>query len=312
MSNSIKMDSLSLNRTGVQANTSISYAKEPTVKISGVKADSKDESVDTVLNISQNARMRLKNQVKNEGTVKKAGVTSARELFEIDALDTRNYMRGIGGCGYPSGALCDEWMRIDEPESYAKMQELEQKSAIYGRAETEEGRKFSADANSVRYDWFCRKCLDDDGWLKNPVTGKRSVVSALEALYSDGVHDTSVDAYDDSFSEKDASIWRFSTKFNVLMPMDMLNDLEMLNHMNNLSDEEKDKLQEKLDKIDHAVQNMKEAEINYEGDLKYLRFGVKFDSAGNATYHANYTGCEDKNGIMADSAEELLKMLMSK
>lgn len=54
---------------------------------------------------------------------------------------------------------------------------------------------------------------------------------------------------------------------------------------------------------------MKEAEKNYEGTHKALRFGVMLDDSGNVTFHANYSGCEDENGIMANSAEELLEKL---
>ena len=44
----------------------------------------------------------------------------------------------------------------------------------------------------------------------------------------------------------------------------------------------------------------------------YLRFGVKFDEDYNATYHANYAGCENEDGIMGYTPQELLEKLMKK
>lgn len=311
MQNSIKMDSTFLKGAETLASSPVRYQKESHRKVSGIKAGREDNATDTILNISKEARLKLKNRAEGEETIKKAGVTSARELFEYDAIDRRNHMRGIGGAGYPSGALLKEWMRLDEPETYAKSEALWSMGASYGIS-TEEGRRLASESSSVRYDWFCRKCFDADGWLKNPVTGSRCVVSALEERYSDAVYNTSVDVYDESFSEQDASLWRFSTKFNVLLPIELLHDLEMLSDAERLSEEKQDQIREKMEKIDSAVNNMKEVEKNYEGDLLYLRFGVKFDQKGNATYHANYTGCENKDGISAESPGELLEKLMKK
>lgn len=332
MSNNIKMDSLFLNRPDTKVNISVASVKNSSFKTAEGK---EGNEVDTILNISKGARLRLTNQARKDGAMKKAGVTSAREQFEFDALDTRNHMRGVGSESYPSGALLREWMRIDEPETYAKtlaleekgaaiyaknVEELEKKGVFFGewseeeyleKLYTEEVRKYNSEANSVEWDWFNRRCRDLDGWLKNPVTGKCLMVSALEDRYSDAIHDTSVDAYDDSLQEKKAGIWRFNTKFNVLLPIEMLNNLEMMNQMEELSEKEQEELCEKIEKIDTAVWHMKEAEKNYEGSLKYLRFGVKLDHSGNATYYANYTGCRDKNGIAADSAAKLLEKLMS-
>lgn len=313
MSNSIKMKSFYLDQTSMQANTPVRYTKESNFKISGIQEAENSNDVDTILNISSEARLKHKNQLNAQGTVKMAGVTSAREQFEIDSLSQRNYMRGIGHGSYPSGALVEEWIRIDEPENYAKMHALwRQSRQSFACGNIEEARKYESESSAIRMDWFFRKCSETDGWRKNPLTGTCSVVSALEARYSDSVHDTSIDFYDDSFSADDASLWRFSTKFNVSMPIEMLKDLELLDHMDDLSDEEKDKAQKLLDKLDAAVADMKQAELDYEGNLMFLRFGVKFDHDGNVTYHANYTGCEDKYGISADSTEELLKKLMEK
>lgn len=39
---------------------------------------------------------------------------------------------------------------------------------------------------------------------------------------------------------------------------------------------------------------------------------MKLWDDGRVTYHARYAGCGNEEGIMADSAEELLEMLMNK
>ena len=66
-----------------------------------------------------------------------------------------------------------------------------------------------------------------------------------------------------------------------------------------------------MKKIDASIKEMKKAEKEYEGNHEWLRFGVKFWEDGKVTYHANYKGCKDKDGIMADSTDELLKKLMN-
>ena len=49
------------------------------------------------------------------------------------------------------------------------------------------------------------------------------------------------------------------------------------------------------------VDKLKETETNYEGTHMFLRFGAIIDDDGNVSYHANYTGCENKNGIKAEA-----------
>jgi len=218
MSNSIKMDSLFLKSMGTQANIPVSHEKESGFKISGVKAAGANSATDTILNISKEARLKLKNQLRDGGTVKRAGITSAREQFEIDALEMRYYMRGIGGSpslGWPSVELELEWMRLDEPETYAKMQGLFEQGVASGGSKTEEGNRCYSESDEVYWDWFWRRCIGEDGWLRNPVSGKRSLVSSLEARYTDNIHDASVDVYDDSLLDENASFWRFNTKFNI-------------------------------------------------------------------------------------------------
>ena len=72
-----------------------------------------------------------------------------------------------------------------------------------------------------------------------------------------------------------------------------------------------EKYESMMKKIDASIKEMKKAEKEYEGNHEWLRFGVKFWEDGKVTYHANYKGCKDKDGIMADSTDELLKKLMN-
>lgn len=306
MSNSIEMNSLNLKPSSAPVISAVHSSKDTGFHLSGTGAQNPNNTVDTVLNISKEARLKLKNQPGNANTFKKAGVTSARDQFEIDALDTRNYMRRKGRRNY------HEWMRQDEPETYAKCRALLNKAAESGaKYYGDDGFEYTMERHRLEFDWYHRRCLDENGEPKNPVAGGMSVIHSLETMYSDSIHDTSVDVYNDSFSEYDQSPFRLGTKFNVLMPVDMLKDLEMLKNHDALSEKEKEEARDRQQKIDTAVNNMKEIEKNYEGNLQSLRFAVKFDHSGNATYYADYAFCESEYGISADTAEELLEKLMS-
>ncbi len=145
----------------------------------------------------------------------------------------------------------------------------------------------------------------------SPVSQQSKIIENFEEKYSDGFHDFSLNFYGKEGQDEEAgrknqfnsfSLWRYSTKFNMLLSTDMLKQLS----------EGRTKEQEQLyEKIDEAVNIMKDAEKQYEGDKIFLRFGVKFHTDGNVTYHANYKDCEDSYGIQANSADELLKKLMS-
>ena len=153
-----------------------------------------------------------------------------------------------------------------------------------------------AEASSLEWDWFQRRCMKT-GSLKNPVFGQYSDIDALEAKYSTDGHDTRFNYYTSADSNlREDSLWRYCAKFNVLLDA---------RDVKNLDDE-------LLEKIDKAVKEMKEAEKAYEGNLTYLQFGAKLWDDGRVTYHARYEGCGSEDGIMADSADELLKMLMGK
>ncbi len=88
--------------------------------------------------------------------------------------------------------------------------------------------------------------------------------------------------------------------------------MELIRNFDTRSKEKQEDLQSKFEKIDRAVNEMKQIEKEYEGDYVYLRFGVKFDEDYNVTYHANYSGCENEQGIMGYTPQELLEQLMKK
>lgn len=313
MSNSIRMESLTLKPID-GTNFKIHYEKSKNIQFS----EPDGLTAETILTISKQGRQRLQNQPRPEGALKKAGATSVRAGFEDAGIEQRNYSRGYGKDNWADGKFLDELMRTDEPETYAKVQELRQKcqdsggSGPWWKADgwgTEEGEKYSREASAVRWDWYCRRCWCENGEVRNPVRGQRSVLEAIEVQHSDSVHDTTVGVYDGKSPDQASYLWNIITKFNVLLPAKMLNELTALNNMEKLTDKEKENLNQKLEKINSAVDKMKEAEKNYEGTHMFLRFGVMLDNGGNVTFHANYTGCEDKNGIMANSAEELLEKL---
>ena len=136
-----------------------------------------------------------------------------------------------------------------------------------------------------------------DRWTGNPVAKQFADIDALENKYSTDEHDTRINYYtsaDSNLSED--SLWRYDAKFNVLLDAHAVKNLD----------------ESMRTRIDTAVEEMKEVEKVYEGNLKRLQFGAKLWDDGRVTYHARYEGCGSEDGIMADSADELLKMLMGK
>lgn len=276
-----------------------------------------NRSVGAVMNISVEGRLKSQNQSKLEGSLKKRGTTSDRSRFEDDALDSRNFERvSTGGkWDWCDGMNLYETMKMDEPDTYAKIAELRKKSIEsggWGPNGTEEGNKLEYEACKLRGDWYFRRCLDENGYARNPVSGQRTALLALQKKHSDKKHDTTFGIYNEKFPDAEAELWKIRTKFNVLLPSNLLKALGKLEKPNKLSDSEKQDLNSKLKKVNTVVDKLKEAEINYEGTHMFLRFGAIIDDEGNVSYHANYTGCEEEKGIRADSTDELLKMLMEK
>lgn len=292
-------------------------------KLSGTpKKDNLNRSVninlqDTV-DLSKEALLRAKSLEEQKKNEKKSGVTSAREIWEDDAMKIKHSDRydcfGNDNIMYI--------FRMDEPETYAKCQSTyakkneciitkEENGLIQYDFESQKDLsiKYSLEAAHIFKDWYDRRILTQGE--SGPVSGQKNIIERLEDKYSKGLHDFSINFYgiegeDEIQGRKNQfakeSLWRYSTKFNMLLSADMLKQLADNNN------DDKDNF---LKRIDKAVSDMKEAERQYSGTKVALRFGVKFHEDGSTTYHANYLDCEDSYGIQANSSEELLEMLMS-
>ena len=283
-------------------NQSIFHCADKTkMKISGIdNQEQKDaKSADTVLNLSKEGKLKYQNQEK-AGVKKKAGITSARELYENMSDELVDSWRGFREGGVIN---FNEIIRLDEPETYAKLLEADAR---------ENGETESEGWSEIYNEWYFRRCFDEDGNWRNPVAGQCAVLDTFDQLYSDEQHDTKFNYYSEDGVNSKTNMWELNSKFTVLLPVDMLNDLATLGNIQEMSEEKYSDIRNNVEKIDEAVKKMKEAERNYEGNLEELQFGVKLWKNGDVTYHANYKGCkEGKNGIIASSAEELLQKLMS-
>ncbi len=278
------------------------------LKVSGAKDAEDANSRDTVLNISKEAKQKYAAHAVSAKSVKKVGVASTRELFENKAAKLKRSARGR--CG-SLGPDLQEMIRLDDPEAYEKQKEfmIQSSRADYEHM-PEKAKEYALKAVDVRMEWYYRRCYDKDFWSLAGFTA----LDALDSLYSDEVHDTSFNFYGKNASDPNASLWRYDSKFNVLLTVDMLKDMASLAAMDEKARETaktREDYQAGMEKVDRAISEMKKAELDYEGDLEYLRFGVKLWEDGNVTYHANYKGCENEDGIMAGSAQELLEKLMA-
>ena len=299
MSYRIDANQTFLKEMSTSMKENIVFEKKTNWNLSGIDSEQCDNSTDTILNISNAGKEQLINS-QNKAT-KKAGVTSAREQFEVIALNNRSDVRGekrkgLFNVGYDAVA---EWMKLDEPETYAEYDRL---IKSHWGGDLQKGLR-------MFHDWERKNCFDDNGKPINPVTGKTTLISELETKYSDGIHDVSFNICHESLSDEDNSLWRFGTKFNVLLSADMLQEMEIIRNFDTLSKAQQEDLQSKFDKVDRVVNQMKQIEKDYEGVHVYLRFGVKFDEDYNVTYHANYSGCENEQGIMGYTPQELLEQL---
>ena len=303
MSKSINISASFLKCTESKAQGVLSYKKETNTKVAGIEnaETGEDTSRDTILNISREARLKSANHADTQKSVKKSGITSAREVWENDAVELKQNARGNRGNVGPD---MDEIMRIEAPKMYAEMKMLEQKSFQLGGFDSEEGREYFYKALRCMFKFDEIYYAEKN---KNLLKQQYGVLDTLDAIYSDTQHDTSFNFYSEGYTDSASSLWRFKSKFNVLLSVEMIDELITQ------SDEKKseNKKQDILSGIHNAVTDIKEVEKKYEGDLEYLRFGVKLWNDGKVTYHANYKGCENAEGITANSADELLEMLMA-
>ncbi len=248
------------------------------------------------------------------GEYKQSGVTSQREAWETESAARKNSRYDLAG-----NHSIDYMMQLDEPDTVAAMKEIRGK-AMAAMKVTKDGlttynfdnsasKKYMAEYFSLINDWEQRRCRSTGSYV-DPAAHTAKIIDNLEKKYS-GKHDLSINVYGKEGSdEKDgiknqfsgSSIWRYSTKFNLLMNKNMLGTLTKG------IKSEQDKIYKQIDDV---MNELKDIEKRYEGDKVFLRFGAKFHNDGSVTYHANYGGCKNAYGIEANSADELLEMLMS-
>ena len=294
MKNQINITANFVSSKSVENQSIFHCADKTKIKISGIENQEQKgtKNTDTVLNLSKEGKLKYQNQEKVTDK-KTSGITSARELYENLSDELIDSWRG-----FRTGKVINfmEVIRLDEPETYTKLLEADARE----NGETE---------YDIYNEWYFRRCFDKDGNWRNPVAGQGAVLDTLDQLYSDDQHDTRFNYYSDN---SETNMWGLNSKFTVLLPVDMLNDLATLENIQKMPEEKYSDIHNNVEKIDEAVKKMKEAEKNYEGNLEDLQFGVKLWNNGDVTYHANYKGCKGgKIGIMANSAEELLQKLMS-
>ena len=261
------------------------------------------------VNISEEGMAKFENST---SPTKKAGETSAREAWESNAAEIKR-----SSLYRSDGTIrLDELMRLDEPDTYAKWKELSDKAFALFPSDNATEEEIAAFRSALREeglvwkDWHDRRCMST-GRFQAPRTGRGEALDSLEAKYSTEGHDTSFNYYTPGKQDGRDSLWRFCSKFNVLLTSEMYKNLDRFGNINT-SSKDKSAVSALLERIDKAVKEMKNIERQYEGNLQGLQFGVKLWEDGRVTYHARYAGCGNEDGIMADSAEGLLGMLMNK
>ena len=288
------------------------------LKLKGPEYAKKKELPSFDVDISKEGRAKAERSI---GPTKKAGVTSAREAWENNAAELKRSSVFNSDGSYNLLEL----MRLDEPDTYAKyMEQISKISELFpvvfppndppDSATAEEIAAFKQaerEESRIWTDWFERRCMST-GRFQAPRTGRGAALESLEAKYSTEGHNTSFN-YDTpgKHDGRNGSLWRFCSKFNVLLSSEMYKSLDKFGNINT-SSKDKRAVSDLLERIDNAVKEMKNVEREYEGTLVGLQLGVKLWDDGRVTYHARYAGCGNEEGIMADSAEELLGMLMEK
>ena len=305
MSNTIIANAIQIQVREVPKDSEI--YKMADLKLKGPEYAKKKELPSFEVDISEEGKKKLENST---GSTKKAGETSAREAWESNAAEFKR-----SSLYRSDGTIrLDELMRLDEPDTYAEWRELCNKAKALFPSDNATEEEIAAFRSAVREeglvwkDWHDRRCMST-GRFQAPRTGRGEALDSLEAKYSTEGHDTSFNYYTPGKQDGRDSLWRFCSKFNVLLTSEMYKSLDRFGNINT-SSKDKSAVSALLEKIDRAVKEMKNAEKQYEGNLQGLQFGVKLWDDGKVTFHARYSGCGSEEGIMADSAEELLDKLM--
>ena len=165
---------------------------------------------------------------------------------------------------------------------------------------------FLSEAYKLKNQWWQERCMRT-GVFSSPVAKQFTAMDVLSKAYSDGKHDTSINFYSKGENTKPhniftgASLWRYSTKFNLLLTTDILNAIATGN---------KNTASSWMSKIADVMKDLRGIDKAYEGSHSYLRYGAIFDG-DKVTYHANYADCDNKHGVKADTPEGLLRIINS-
>ncbi|MCR5415343.1 MAG: hypothetical protein K6E79_00935 [Pseudobutyrivibrio sp.] len=163
---------------------------------------------------------------------------------------------------------------------------------------------FLYEATKLRMQWESERCMSS-GTFSSPTIKQFTTIDVLSKAYSDSEHDTSINFYSKDEDTKPtsifsgASLWKYSTKFNLLLTTDILNAI---------ANGDKSTASNWMRRIDEVVKNLKDIEKAYQGSHSFLRFGAIFNG-DKVTYHANWSGCDNKHGIESDTPEGLLKII---
>ncbi|SFH98970.1 hypothetical protein SAMN04487830_11616 [Pseudobutyrivibrio sp. OR37] len=295
------MDKVSLNLNINQNFKDKNQNNDNPKAITNLKKNNNSDCKDYIVSISDDGNKR---RVKAD-EYKKSGVTSRREMFEEQTVEEKRTKR----YDFLGNIDLTETFRLDEPETYERVRELERIVAKgsypvgYSWTEyTDEAKQADLEAFFLKKDWFERRCMVD-GKFRNPVTGHYAAMEVIERTFSDSSHDTTLNFYGPS--EKDQyreNMWRYSSKFNVLLSADMVKQL--IDYENPVS-------HDLIEKIDDVITKMKDVEKKYEGDYLAVQFGAKFHQDGAVSYYASYarSGQKGRIEIEASSSEELLSKL---
>ena len=293
---------VNISTNKIQFPSHVSEEKKTSVVLENL-GDKKNTTNDTdyLIDISQSGKNRAYNNY-----YKKAGVSSAREAWEDSSRQIKAFSRITG----PNADIA-EAMRYEEPETYQKWIDLRCKymdtlthdnnglityTMTYSEADVpEEGKQYLNEASKIMSAYSKRYNAS------HATKHIENTISQLESKYSDAVHDVTFNMYGGNNPVAE-SMWRYNSKFSVMISKGMLDTLMGTNV------DERNKL---LSFLDDSVNKLKLAEVSYEGDLEWLRFGLRLNDDWSVSYHANFNTCKETDGIQAASIDELLQKLAS-
>lgn len=291
---------------------------KPKANLDDFKQKKKEQAQAYKVNLSEEGIERNKNNFK-----KKKGSHSLHEDWEESSAIYKKDRRDEFG-----NIDLIETMRLDEPETYTKIEELveelyetyaqkiyDEEGNVIGHHVicesptkwsdlSQEQKDLTLQISALERDWFERRCMKT-GWFRNPVEESYAAMEAIEDTYSAWTHQLSINYYNDDNSNNAGhnyreSMWKYNTKYALLLTTNMMKTIPQYNEK---------EMHELIKRIDKAVQDMEQIDIDYEGNLEYMQYGVKLHDDGTQTYHANVGYNKKTYEVQADTPEELLKKL---